>query len=85
MVGDMTDQKPSQSGKLTPLWRLDQKSFPLLNSERQFTREESWRAFYLAFVQYGHTLWETTKPTGVLTENKLVERLFHAKAFPPTL
>ena len=42
-------------------------------------------AFYMAFLEFAHFLWETTKPTIVLTDNKSVIRFFQTKAIPPSL
>ena len=40
---------------------------------------------YMAFLEFAHILWETTKPTIVLTDNKSVTRFFQTKAIPPSL
>ena len=42
-------------------------------------------AIYMAFLEFGHILWEATKPTIVLTDNKSVTRFFQTKAIPPAL
>ena len=42
-------------------------------------------AIYMAFLEVAHILWETTKPTIVLTDNKSVTRFFQTKAIPPSL
>ena len=42
-------------------------------------------AIYMAFLEFAHILWETSKPTIVLTDNKSVTRFFQTKAIPPTL
>ena len=42
-------------------------------------------AIYMAFLEFAHILWEATKPTIVLTDNKSVTRFFQTKAIPPTL
>ena len=42
-------------------------------------------AIYMAFHEFAHILWEATKPTIVLTDNKSVTRFFQTKAIPPTL
>ena len=42
-------------------------------------------ANYMAFLEFAHILWEATKPTIVLTDNKSVTRFFQTKAIPPTL
>ena len=39
----------------------------------------------MAFLEFAHILWETSKPTIVLTDNKSVTRFFQTKAIPPTL
>ena len=42
-------------------------------------------AVYMAFLEFAHILWETTKPTIVLTDNKSVTRFFQTKAIPSSL
>ena len=42
-------------------------------------------AIYMAFLEFAHILWETTKPTIVLTDNKSVTRFFQTKAILPSL
>ena len=42
-------------------------------------------AIYMAFLEFAHILWETTKPTIVLTDKKSVTRFFQTKAIPPSL
>ena len=39
----------------------------------------------MAFLEFSHILWEATKPTIVLTENKSVTRFHQTKAIPPAL
>ena len=39
----------------------------------------------MAFLEFAHFLWEATKPTIVLTDNKSVTRFFQTKAIPPVL
>ena len=39
----------------------------------------------MAFLEVAHVLWEATKPTIVLTDNKSVTRFFQTKAIPPAL
>ena len=39
----------------------------------------------MAFLEFAHFLWEATKPTIVLTDNKMVTRFFQTKAIPPAL
>ena len=42
-------------------------------------------AMCMAFLEIAHILWEATKPTIVLTDNKSVTRFFQTKATPPAL
>ena len=42
-------------------------------------------AISMAFLEFAHILWETSKPTIVLTDNKSVTRFFQTKAIPPSL
>ena len=42
-------------------------------------------AIYHAFLEYSHSLWETTLPTLVLTDNRSVTRFFQTKTTPPAL
>ena len=42
-------------------------------------------AIYMAFLEFAHILWEATKPTIVLTDNKSVTRFFQTKKIPPAL
>ena len=46
---------------------------------------EEFLAIYLESFELAHILWETSKPTIVLTDNKLVTRFFQTKAIPPSL
>ena len=39
----------------------------------------------MAFLEFAHILWEPTKPTIVLADNKSVTRFFQTKAIPPAL
>ena len=39
----------------------------------------------MAFLDFAHFLWEATKPTIVLTDNKSVTRFFQTKAIPTAL
>ena len=42
-------------------------------------------AIYMAFFEFAHILWETSKPTIVLMDNKSVTQFFQTKAIPPSL
>ena len=39
----------------------------------------------MAFLDFAHILWETSKPMSVLTDKKSVTRFFQTKAIPPYL
>ena len=39
----------------------------------------------MAFLEFAHILWERSKPTIVLTDNKSITRFFQTKAIPPSL
>ena len=39
----------------------------------------------MAFLEFAHILWEATKPTIALIDNKSVSRFFQTKAIPPAL
>ena len=42
-------------------------------------------AIYMAFLEFAHILWETSKPTIVVTDKKSVTRFFQTKAISPSL
>ena len=39
----------------------------------------------MAFLEFAHILWETTKPTNVVTDNRSVTRYLHTKVILPFL
>ena len=67
-----------------PPWHLAQKFSPLRNLKCPYTQKK-FLAIYMAFLEFAHILWEATKPTIVLTDNKSVTRFFQTKAIPPAL
>ena len=42
-------------------------------------------AIYMAFLEFAHILWESSKPTFVLTDNTSVTYFFQTKAIPASL
>ena len=42
-------------------------------------------AIFMAFLEFAHILWDATKPTIVLTDNKSVTRFFQTQAIPLAL
>ena len=77
-------RKYSQSGKRTPPWHLPQNFSPPAQLKMSLYSKE-FLAIYMAFLEFAHILWEATKPTIVLTDNKSVARFFQTKAIPSTL
>ena len=66
------------------LLSLDQNTSPPPQLKMSIYSKESL-AIYMAFFEFAHLLWETTKPTIVLTDNKSVTRFSQTKAIPPSL
>ena len=52
---------------------------------KMFIYSKEILAIYMAILEFAHILWEATKPTIVLTDNKSVIRFFQTKANPPAL
>ena len=42
-------------------------------------------ALYIAILEFAHFLWETSKPTIVLTDNKSVTRFFQNNSYSTVL
>ena len=42
-------------------------------------------AIYMAFLEFAHIMWEATKRTIILADNKSITRFFKTKATPPEL
>ena len=73
--------RSDRKGKHTRLLRSDQKSSP----RQTVGLLEKLMANYMAFLEFAHSLWEASKPTNVLTDNKSVNRFFQTKAVPSSL
>ena len=67
-----------------PPWHSAQKFSPLHNLKCPYILK-NFLAIYMAFLEFAHILWEATKPTIVLTDNKSVTRFFQTMAIPPAL
>ena len=63
---------------------MAQKFSPLHNLKCPYIQKNFWQ-FKWHFPEFAHILWEATKPTIVLTDNKSVNRVFQTKAIPPAL
>ena len=56
-----------------------------LDQLKMSTYSKEFLANYMAFLVFTHILWEATKPTIVLTNNKSVTCFFQTKAILPAL
>ena len=84
MIEDNPDQKiQSERKPYTPV-AFGSKIFSPAQLKISIYSKE-FLAIYMAFLEFAHILWETTKPTIVLTDNKSVTRFFQTKAIPPSL
>ena len=84
MIEDNPDQKIQSKRKTYAPVAFGSKIFsPAELMMSIYTKE--FLAIYMAFLEFAHILWETSKPTIVLTDNESVTRFFQAKAIPPSL
>ena len=84
MIEDTPDQKIQSKRKTyTPL-AFGSKTFSPAQLKMSIY-SKNFLAIYMAFLEFAHILWEATKPTIVLTDNKSVTRFFQTKAIPPSL
>ena len=84
MIEDNPDQKiPSKQKTYAPV-AFGSKIFSPAQLKMSIYSKE-FLAIYMAFLEFAHILWEATKPTIVLTDNKSVTRFFQTKAIPPAL
>ena len=84
MIEDNPDQEIQSKRKTYAPVVFGSKVFPptqlkMLNYSKEFL------AIYMAFHEFAHILWETSKPTVVSTDNKSVTQFFQTKAIPPSL
>ena len=84
MIEDNPDQK-NQSKRKTyaPVAFGSKVFFPAQLKMSIYSKD--FLAIYIAFLEFAHILWETPKPTIILTDNKSVTRFFQTKAIPPSL
>ena len=86
MSEDNPDQKILSKRKTCARVAFDSKIFSPPTAQLKISKNsKDFLATYMAFLQFAHILWEATKPTVVVTDNKPVTRFFHKKAIPPTL
>ena len=84
MIADHSDQKIQLKRKTYAPVVLSSKIFSSAQAKTS-TYSKEFFAMYRAFLQFSLILWEATKPTTVLTDNKSVTRFFKTWAIPPGL
>ena len=84
MIEDNPDQKIQSKRKTYAPVAFGSKIFSPAQLKMSIYSKE-FLAIYMAFLEFAHILWEATKPTIVLTDNKSVTRFFQTKAIPPSL
>ena len=84
LIEDNPDQKIQSKRKTDVAVAFGSKVFSPAQLKMSIYSKE-FLAIYMAFLEFAHILWETSKPTIVLTDNKPVTRFFHTKAIPPSL
>ena len=84
MIEDNPDQKIQSKMKTYAPVAFGSKVFSPAQLKMSIYSKE-FLAIYVAFLEFAHILWETSKPTIVLTDNKSVTRFFQTKAIPPFL
>ena len=84
MIEDNPDQKIQSKRKTYAPVAFGSKVFSPAQLKMLFYSKE-FLAIYMAFLEFAHILWETSKPTNILTDNKSVTRFFQTKAIPPSL
>ena len=84
MIEDNPDQKIQSKRKTYAPVAFGSKVFSPAQLKMSIYSKE-FLAIYVAFLEFAHILWETSKPTIVLTDNKSVTRFFQRKAIPPSL
>ena len=83
-IEDNPDQKKRSKRKTYAPAAFDSKNFCPAQLKTS-TYSKKFLAIYMAFLEFAYILWEATKPTIVLTDNKSVTRFFQTKALPPAL
>ena len=84
MIEDNPDQKIQSKRKNYAPVAFGSKTFSHAQLKMSIYSKE-FLAIYMAFLEFAHILWGTTKATILLTDNKSVTRFFQTKAIPPSL
>ena len=81
MIEDNHDQKIQSKRKTYTPVAFSSKIFSPPQLAMSIYSKENL-AIYMTVLEFAHILWEATKPTIVLTDNKSVTRFFQTKAIP---
>ena len=84
MIEDNPDQKIQSKRKTFAPVAFGSKMFSPAQLKMSIYSNE-FLAIYMAFLEFAHTVWESTEPTIFRTDNKSVTRFFQTKAIPPVL
>ena len=84
MIEDIPNQKIQSKRKTYAPVAFGSKIFSPAQLKKSMYSKE-FLAIYMAFLEFAHILWEATKPTIVLTDNKSVTGFFQTMAIPPAL
>ena len=84
MIEDNPDQKIQSKRKTYAPVSFGSKVFSAAQLKMLIYSKE-FLAIYMAILEFAHILWETSKPTIVLTDKKSFTRFFQTKAIPPSL
>ena len=84
MIEDNPDQKIQSKRKTYAPVAFGSKVFSPAQLKMSIYSKE-FLAIYMAFLEFAHILWETSKWMIVLTDNKSVTRFFQTKAIPPSM
>ena len=83
-IEDNPDQKIQSKRKTYALVAFESKIFSPAHLKMSIYSEELL-AIHMAILNFAHILWEASKPTIVVTDNKSVNRYFRTKASQPSL
>ena len=84
MIEDNPDQKIQSKRKTYVPAAFGSKTFSPAQLGMSIHSKE-FLAIYMALFEFAHILWEATKPTIILTDNKSATRFLQTKAIPPAL
>ena len=84
MIDDNPDQKIQSKRKTYAPVAFGSKIFSPAQTKMSIYSKE-FSVTYMFFLEFAHFLWEASKSTIVLTDNKSVTRFFQTKAIPPFL